>query len=100
VFVLLGVWQRGFFAEGWEAHEQNYAKAQRGLPQPKELNHGFRGLHGFTILHSQTLLLFPIRAIRAIRGKIFAKKSQWGAKDRRRAPTLQQEADIEPSWAL
>jgi hypothetical protein len=75
VFVLLGVWQRGFFAEGWEAHEQNYAKAQRGLPQPKELNHGFRGLHGFTILHSQTLLLFPIRAIRAIRGKIFAKKS-------------------------
>ena len=45
-------------------------KAQRGEPQAKELNHGFHGFHGLGITLGSTSF---IRAIRAIRGKIFLK---------------------------
>ena len=77
--------------------ENSRKKAQRGQPQPKKLNHGFRGFHGFGIPHprrppngigteankgnkenSSFLSFVPfcseeIRVIRAIRGKIFSE---------------------------
>ena len=46
--------------------------AQHRQRQPKELNHGFHGFHGLEVGSAQTIL---IRAIRAIRGKTFAKQS-------------------------
>jgi hypothetical protein len=38
----------------------------------KEFNHGFHGFHGLEMVSDQTTL---IRVIRAIRGKIFTKRS-------------------------
>jgi hypothetical protein len=55
-------------ADGIAAKKQ---KAQRGQPQAKEFNHGFHGFHGLKMVSDQTSL---VREIRAIRGKIFAKR--------------------------
>jgi hypothetical protein len=57
-------------------------------PQPKEFNRGFHGFHGLEMISDQTTL---IRVIRAIRGKIFAERSDlWhiaGQQDRAKEGT-------------
>jgi hypothetical protein len=54
-------------------------------PQPKEFSHGFHGFHGLEMVSDQRIL---IRVIRAIRGKIFAKRTD---------PELLQYKEIEKS---
>jgi hypothetical protein len=52
-------------------NHQRRERRSAAKPRPKELNHGFHGLHGWEIDSERTTF---IRAIRAIRGKISAKR--------------------------